>query len=194
MNHLFRLFSLASIFLAILFSCKQVTEPGLTVKYYSSNTDFPVVDAGKPVPLLTDSLDAEVVGIAARAVAQDIGLISGTIPKVIYEPLSAGKNIIVAGTIGHSKFIDELIASNRIDVTSIQGKWEAHQLEVIMSPFQGIDKALVIVGSDRRGTAYGLFELSRLLGVSPWVWWADVLPERHKNLYLTAGKMVIPAG
>ncbi|MBL7743546.1 MAG: glycosyl hydrolase 115 family protein [Chitinophagaceae bacterium] len=85
---------------------------------------------------------------------------------------------IVAGTIGHSRLIDELIKSNKLNVSSIARKWESFII-------QTIGNKLVITGGDRRGTAYGIFHLSRMLGVSPWVWWADVTPQKKKQLYVS---------
>lgn len=61
---------------------------------------------------------------------------------------------------------------------------------MINNPLPGVEKALVIAGSDRRGTAYGLLELSRLAGVSPWIWWADVLPEPQKALFASTGQII----
>jgi hypothetical protein len=51
-----------------------------------------------------------------------------------------------------------------------------------------VASALVIAGSDKRGTIYGIYDLSEQIGVSPWYWWADVMPERRDALYITAGK------
>ena len=47
---------------------------------------------------------------------------------------------------------------------------------LVADPRPGVHRALVIAGSDRRRTAYGVYELSRRIGVSPWCWWADVIP------------------
>ena len=76
-------------------------------------------------------------------------------------------------------------------MSDIVGKWEAYTLQVISRPQEGIDQALVIAGSTPRGTAYGIFELSRLMGVSPWVWWADVKPESHSEIYASAGSLTV---
>src|SRR5579863_1789251 len=65
-------------------------------------------------------------------------------------------------------------------IPNLHAKWESYVLKTVSNPVAGIDKALIIAGSDRRGTAYGVFELSRQMGVSPWYWWADV-PVRHKD-------------
>ncbi len=66
----------------------------------------------------------------------------------------------------------------------IKNKWEGYQLQTVSHPFPGIENALVIFGSDRRGTAYGVLELSRQMGVSPWYWWADVPVKKKTSLFL----------
>ena len=60
-------------------------------------------------------------------------------------------------------------------------------MATVPNPLPNIEMGLVIAGSDRRGTAFGVFELSQAIGVSPWYWWADVPPARHPNLFVTAG-------
>jgi len=105
-----------------------------------------------------------------------------------YNKPKAG-NIILVGSIDGSSLIKELITANKLRVDSIRNKWEAYQVSVIDNPFTGIKKALVIAGSDRRGTAYGLLELSRQIGVSPWHYWADVPPKKMNEIYYTGGIM-----
>ena len=56
----------------------------------------------------------------------------------------------------------------------LQGKNEQYLITCVKQPFEDVEEALVIVGSDRRGTIYGTYELSEQIGVSPWYWWADV--------------------
>ena len=67
----------------------------------------------------------------------------------------------------------------KIDVSSIAGKWESFLIQVVAKPLPGVSSALVIAGSDKRGTIYGIYDLSEQIGVSPWYWWADV-PCQHK--------------
>lgn len=67
---------------------------------------------------------------------------------------------------------------------SLQGQWERYTLQVVDKPFKGVSRALVIAGSDARGTAFGVFDISQRIGVSPWYWWADVVPEQQKKLVL----------
>ena len=60
----------------------------------------------------------------------------------------------------------------------------------VANPLPGVDQALVIAGSDKRGTIYGIYEISEQIGVSPWYWWADVPPKHHENLFIKAGTYV----
>ncbi|MBP5711513.1 MAG: glycosyl hydrolase 115 family protein, partial [Prevotella sp.] len=114
----------------------------------------------------------------------DVALVTGKRLKVVSGlPTDNKSNLIIAGTIGQSPIIDNLIAKGKVDVSQVSGKWEVYSLQMV-------DKNLIIIGSTPRGTAYGLFELSRQMGVSPYVWWADVTPTKKKVLYVNGDKMV----
>ena len=93
------------------------------------------------------------------------------------------------GTLGHSALIDRLVKEGKIDASAIQGKWESFIIEVVLHPAAGdAESALVIVGSDKRGTIYGIYDLSQQIGVSPWYWWADVPTAHHDNIFVKPGK------
>ena len=77
-----------------------------------------------------------------------------------------------------------MIKTNKITVNDIEDQWERFKLLTVASPWKGLDKVLVIVGSDRRGRAYGVFELSKRMGVSPWYWWADVPIAKQSKVVL----------
>ena len=72
------------------------------------------------------------------------------------------------------------------DISPLEGAWERYLIQTVNHPFPGVDKALIVAGSDRRGASYGLFSLSEMAGVSPWYWWADVPVKKHKTLYVDA--------
>jgi len=91
---------------------------------------------------------------------------------------------IVVGTYGQERNFDDFLAQNKVDLSGIKGKWEAFQLQLIES---GTKNILLVIGSDARGTAYGVLEISRMMGVSPWKWWADVKPEKKTQLSLPQG-------
>ena len=76
---------------------------------------------------------------------------------------------IIVGTIGHSEIIDKLIGDRKININKIKGQWEAYQTAVLRNPIPGVSQALVIVGSDKRGSIFGIYEISEQIGVSPYV-------------------------
>ncbi len=93
---------------------------------------------------------------------------------------NASSSTIVAGTLGSSKIIDEMAKNRVFDAKMLKGKREMYIIKVT-------DEQVVIAGSDRRGTIYGIYELSRQLGVSPWYYWADVPTEHHSAVYMKKG-------
>ncbi|MBO7067660.1 MAG: glycosyl hydrolase 115 family protein [Bacteroidaceae bacterium] len=139
--------------------------------------------------ILSDANDAEVVSTVVECLKSDIKAVSKK-NVLSYNVLPEGKKPIIVGTIGQSSYIDQLIAGGKLDVSDVKDKWEAFGLQVIDSPMEGVSQALVIYGSQPRGTAYGMLELSRMMGVSPWIWWADVAPTIKTQLYVTPGKKV----
>lgn len=72
---------------------------------------------------------------------------------------------------------------NRLRVDDIEGQWESYVTTMVPEPVPGWERALVIAGSDKRGTIYGIYSLSEQIGVSPWYWWADVPPPQRSNVY-----------
>ncbi|HWB94772.1 MAG TPA: glycosyl hydrolase 115 family protein [Puia sp.] len=152
---------------------------------------FPLVIPGSGAPLVVDSTDAETVQMATKALAGDIRLVTGTEPAIIHN--LDDKPAVIIGTIGRSKWIDRLVRQRKITVTNIRGRWEAFGIAIIAGAGgHRPKKSLVIYGSDPRGTVYGIFELSRKIGVSPWVWWADVTPATQKALYVSGKDLICP--
>lgn len=92
---------------------------------------------------------------------------------------------IIIGTIGKNPILDKLIRKKQLSVKEIEGKWEAFKIVCLSN------KRLVVAGSDPRGTAYGVLELSRMMGVSPWEWWADVTPEKKNVVNIEKGVVTI---
>ncbi|KAK0611766.1 hypothetical protein B0T14DRAFT_571629 [Immersiella caudata] len=98
--------------------------------------------------------------------------------------------VIIAGTIGKSTIIDSLIAAGKIDVSAIKGKWESFTSQLVENPVNGTAKALVIAGSDPRGSIYGIYDISEQIGVSPWYFWTDTPPKQSKNHFVIKDKKV----
>ncbi|MEO6391601.1 MAG: glycosyl hydrolase 115 family protein [Pyrinomonadaceae bacterium] len=159
------------------------------VKSYSKYGpgDFPLVYQNRAADVLVSPEDFRVVQIAAGDLAADVERVTGKRPTVV-NGASATRNVVVIGTLGHSAAVDGLVKSGKINVSRIEGKWESFIITTVRAPSPGIDTALVIAGSDRRGTAFGVYQLSQAIGVSPWYWWADVTPEHKFQLIISPGQ------
>ena len=154
---------------------------------------FALYDKGVAATICTDSRDFTVVGIAASLLADDVERVTGGKPALAHPSRLKevkARYAVIAGTIGRSRIIDELIAQGRVKVHEIRGKWESFLVTTLERPAKHIGEALVIIGSDRRGTAFGLLSLSEAIGVSPWYWWADVVPEHQERLMIGRGTFV----
>jgi len=135
----------------------------------------------KEVGILTDESDYRGVIMAAGNLMTDIGAAGG---KAVYDPKCATQ--IVIGTLGHCSYIDNLVRGSM--AKQLQGKREKYIITTLRANIGGgTRQAVVVAGSDKRGTIYGIYELSRQLGVSPWYWWADVPVERHEAAYIRRG-------
>lgn len=145
---------------------------------------FTISDSQAATPLLISDQEAKVVAIAADLYAGDVAKISDQTPEIIQSLSQASSTLILAGTVGQNDLLNQLVAEQKIDVSGVEGSWESWSMQVVRKPFPGVKSALVIVGSDRRGTAYGILELSRLMGVSAWEWWADVQPAQREKISL----------
>ncbi|WP_159018105.1 glycosyl hydrolase 115 family protein [Algibacter sp. L3A6] len=173
-------------YLGLFLACLQVL---VLTAQEDKTSEFSIVKGNNVISILIDKKDAEVVSIASNIFANDVLNITGLKPTIISKA-STASSVIIAGTIGENTIIDKLIASGKLNVTAFKNDWERYAIQIIENPVKGIDKALVIAGSDRRGTAYGILELSRKIGVSPWEWWADVTPEKRKELKITVENTV----
>lgn len=160
----------------------------ISVSNTETSGSFPLVTPSSTSELAVDAADAEVVSIVAKALSGDIKLITGVEPSV--SNTIQGNSPVIIGTLGQSLLIDSLVKSGKISTDNIEDEWETFCITVVEDPFNDVDQALVIYGSDPRGTAFGVFEFSKLMGVSPWVWWADVLPEEQTSLYVTPGESI----
>ena len=156
----------------------------------SETASFPLVHGQEAAALVASPEEAEVVRLALAAVADDIHKVSGKTPPVLSKSQALPAYCVFAGTLGKSALIDGLVAAGKISSVPIQGQWERYLIQVVENPQPGVKKALVIAGSDRRGTAYGVLSLSRAIGVSPWVWWANVNPMPQPDLWLSGAQVV----
>ena len=148
----------------------------------AGQTFLSLIEKGKPIPVVSDTNDYAGVIRAVNDLKDDFRKVAGNLPS------ASGKSAIIVGTVGKSAIIDQLLKEGKINKTELAGKNEKYLIQTIDNPTNGIEKALVIAGSDKRGAIYGIYELSRQIGVSPWYWWADVPVEHQEKLYVKPGK------
>ena len=135
-----------------------------------------LINGNDKVEIYMDANDCRGVSYAANALVKDIRNVSGSQATIT----SNRKATILVGTIGHSAAIDQLVKQKRINGNLLKGKREKFIITVV-------NNQLVITGSDRRGTIYGIYELSQQMGVSPWYDWADVPVEHHDSIFVNKG-------
>ncbi len=170
--------------------CLSITVPAqaieLKAKYQPG--DFKLVYGKQAADILISADDLKVVSIVANDLATDVERVANIKPRVRTTRDDPSKNIVIIGTLGKSSVIDDLVKRGKIDISRIKNKWESFQIETIPKPFPGVENAMIIAGSDGRGTAFGVYELSQRIGVSPWVWWADVAPDKRDRVVISRGK------
>ena len=160
------------------------------VQNVSSPGSFPIVRQNVPAVLLVDTNDWAGVARAVGDLRADIVRVTGCTAMIAHEEGDLGTHVILIGTLGRSPLIDRLVRHRRLDVSQIAGKWESFLIQLVPDPLPGVASGLVIAGSDKRGTLYGIYDLSEEIGVSPWYWWADV-PVRHQDeLFVKPGRYV----
>jgi hypothetical protein len=162
------------IALMVLKGFLQAAQPDSTFILFSPELHpVIVVDAQEPEPVQT----------AAELLAQDIELVTGFRPQITSEIVDSQNPVLVIGTVTNPLLVawPETVK----DLSErLADKWEMYAYRFISS--SGRFKSMIICGSDPRGTAYGVLDLSRKIGVSPWSWWADVHPAHQELLILSA--------
>ena len=180
------------LFIVLLISFKAIcygagADPFVMKEYIQGG--FPVAVKGKVAAIMVDRQEWPGVTLATKNLRTDLEKVTGIRPELLTDKASG--MIIIFGTIGKSTLIDGLIRNHKINVGGIAGNWESTLIQVVSNPLPGVDSALVIAGSDKRGTIYGIYELAAQIGVSPWYYWADVPVKKSKTLFVIPGRHVI---
>lgn len=156
---------------------------------------MPLVSNGHMTPVYVDEGEPGGLIRTVGDFREDVNRVTGKTPPLIHTAEIPGRYVVIVGTLDNSRLIRRLVDDKKIDVSAIQGKWDAFHLEVVEEPLPGVAQALVIAGSNMRGAIYGLYDVSEQIGVSPWYWWADVPVMRREEVYITAGTRIqeVPA-
>ena len=163
----------------------------------SAQGAFVLAANGQTAPLVVSDKDWPGVMRAVGDLSQDVDRVTGHDAPVVKIGASANKfpagvDVVIIGTIGRSPLIDALMRKHKLDVSGIAGQWESAVTTIVEHPMPGVRRALVIAGADKRGTIYGIYDLSEQIGVSPWYWWADVRVPHADALYVQPGRYVQP--
>ncbi len=186
------LFLLSGIILCVVIPMngQSVGLPDDLVTEKLSKIDFSLVTEGNQAEILVDADDSRTVLIAAGLFVDDVARVTGRKLALKTERKDLAPYSVIAGTIDKNQIIKELITSKKIEVAGILNLWESCLIQVLDDPLPGVKKALVIAGSDRRGAAYGILELSKQIGVSPWYYFADVSPRKRERIVIKAGRYI----
>ncbi len=184
--------TLSTLLLVTIFGaslCAQQTTngeyrtPSQYVQSKASGDAFRIVANDQAAVIYVDPDDWKGVIRAAGDLSDDVRKVSGNALKVVENKQSVSTGAIIIGTIGKSVLIDRLITEKKIDVTDVKGQWESFLI-------QTVGGNLVVAGSDKRGTIYGIYDISEKIGVSPWYWWANAPVKTSKALYVKAGRYI----
>lgn len=145
---------------------------------------FTLIENGIPHDILLDEKEDIGIRLAVQNLQNDFSKVAGNKPNLLLSPSS--KPFILVGSL-KSRFIQELVKKGILDVSQVRGKNEKFVLTTISNPYGTGGEIMVVVGSDKRGTIYGVYELSEQIGVSAWYDWADVPIAKRTNLSIVRG-------
>jgi hypothetical protein len=173
--------------IAFLLTIMMVSGSCSFTVFAESVSGFPLYQNETAAPIFVANEDHAQVMRAAGDLGNDIRMVTGTVPALsIAAP--AGELAIIIGSVDESPLIAQIAAAGKLpEAETLAGKWEAYVVKTIDEPLPGVEKALVIAGSDKRGTIYGIYEVSEMIGVSPYYWFSDVTPQIQEEIVLPEG-------
>lgn len=184
------------LLLLLLLPVPLLAQPGVSGPADDPSAFFTLAGQGSAAGIYFDRSEEALVGKAAAFLAADVEKVTGILPRVVEisdfrdKRTDPQERMVLVGTLGNNSLIEKLIDAGKLDAEALEGKWEAWLMETVADPFPGVKEALVILGSDRRGAAYGVFALSEAMGVSPWYWWADVPVQTKEEIHLEKGRFL----
>lgn len=175
-----------SLFFLVQIFCANAKDHEDIVTENLNSGGFTLISQSKPVGVIVAENDKKGVLIAVQNLQKDFERVCGKQAQLFNSPTSDTKQCIIVGSL-ESPYVKQLIKAKQLDEKELKGKVEKYIMTVVNNPLPGVDEALVIAGSDMRGTIYGVYELSEQIGVSPWYDWMDVPVVKHQNLAIERG-------
>lgn len=139
------------------------------VEFKSSGSTFPIVSNKRATSILVSPDEWPGVQRAATDFAADIQRVTGAQPSLTNVTTSLVADLkessaIIIGTLGKSALINEVVNRTKLDVSSVNGKWESFIARQVSNPLPGVESAYVIIGADKRGTIFALYDHSEQFG------------------------------
>lgn len=180
---------IVSFLLALLLvvSCIPMS-PVSETKVQAATTGFPVFDGTNVPDIYVDKSDYSQIVRAVGDLQLDVERVTTKKPKVTNSTDGLSKNAIIVGSVDKSSVIKQLINDGKLNEAkdnNFANKWESFVIKIVDNPMEGVDKALVIAGSDKRGGVFGIYDVSEQIGVSPWYYWGDIEPKVQNQIYIT---------
>lgn len=157
------------------------------ISFVKAENSVVLKEGNSGLTLFSDSGSDKGILRAVANLQSDFQKVTGIQPHLISQNSGVNGMLIIMGEAGKSKTIDALIRAKKMDGNLLKGKNEKFIIQNVSDPFPGVSEAIVIAGSDKRGTIYGIYEMSKQIGVSPWYYWADVPVEKKENIYFKKG-------
>jgi hypothetical protein len=173
---------------AVFILLNNISFSQIKITSAAANNSIPIVSETTATYIITDSTDDWLIQKSAQLLQQDIEMVTGKKPQIVHSVPASKTNNIIIGCIQSSPIIQTLSSQKKINIDWLKGRWEAGSIQTIAN-----SSSIVIAGSDKRGTAFGVFELSQKMGVSPWYWWADVPVKKKKEIFMEKGNYNFPS-
>ncbi|MGB3625023.1 MAG: glycosyl hydrolase 115 family protein, partial [Henriciella sp.] len=151
---------------------------------------FPIFAEERIATILVDPGEDEGILRAVRNLQADLEARTGARPLIATSLPNETEHLIIVGSLGKSRWLAPLTEQAAVSSEGLAGEWEAFMHEAVERPFDGVESALIVAGSDKRGTIYGVYDLAEQAGISPWTWWADVPIEQTDTLFVPGERRV----
>ncbi|HMW47238.1 MAG TPA: glycosyl hydrolase 115 family protein, partial [Cellvibrionaceae bacterium] len=144
---------------------------------------MPLFGGGQAAEIYVDPQDFPGAQRAARDFSADLQKIGGPALNLVGDGGELNEYAVIIGTLGHSRLVDSLVQRGVINTRELVA-WDGYLVELVEKPLPQVKQALVVVGGNKRGTSYGVYDISQQMGISPWYYWADVTPLKKKALFV----------
>ncbi|UJF31746.1 glycosyl hydrolase 115 family protein [Paenibacillus hexagrammi] len=175
------------LFIAFLMVFSSVSLTNVRAEAAVENeSGFPVFKDGVAADLYVSNSDYKQIVRAVGDLQKDIHAVTTKTPEIKHDVAALSQHAMIIGSVDESDVIKQLMADGKLDeAKDLTGKWESYLIKIVDDPVPGVSQALVIAGSDKRGAVYGIYDVSEQIGVSPWYYWADVIPQVKNEVIIT---------